>query len=701
MNQTLPLRRYLSRPGCLSWFGALALALAAGFWPVGVLRGESVVIGCVGDFGGAVEGSDKLAAALAVAELIKRWDPQFVFTTGDNNYPDGGADDIDFNVGQFYHEYIHPYGGAYGAGALSNRFFPCLGNHDVLTSNGAPYLDYFALPGNERYYRYRSGPVELFAVNSNPDVDGGTATSVQGRWLQAQLTNSTARWKLVYFHHPPYSAALGGAGNPGMRWPFTAWGATAVLTGHEHSYARIFTNNIYYFVNGLGGEDRESGGQSGGPVQVRYNADYGAMRLEATETNLIFHFVTRNDVIIDTLVLGDPMGSPFLLASPVSQEVVAGSTVNFRVQAAGPEPLRYQWLSNQVELLNATNRTFQILNAQLWHEAEYSARVTGGSSNASSVVSRPATLTILRHPLITRQPVSQKTSGQPVTLTVAALGAGTLRYQWFFNSREIAGATSASLVLTNVLLPAMGDYQVRVTDNMGSVLSQIAHLTVLARPVIGFHPLGQSAPVGGTVTFSISAIGTLPMNYSWRLNGRILTNIMLNQSTCFWTLRDLQLTNAGPYTVGITNLAGPSSTGLSRPALLTVLADADADGMPDEWELAHGFRPEDPADAALDLDGDGQSNLSEYRAGTDPATAESCLRLERTVRGADGSFQFEFAAASNRTYAVEARTSPDGAWEPLLTFPAAASNRVVTVLDPGASAPSQPRLFRVLTPQLR
>jgi hypothetical protein len=41
-------------------------------------------------------------------------------------------------------------------------------------------------------------------------------------------------------------------------------------------------------------------------------------------------------------------------------------------------------------------------------------------------------------------------------------------------------------------------------------------------------------------------------------------------------------------------------------------ADSDHDGMPDEWELAMGLDPGDPADASGDLDGDGYTNVEEY-----------------------------------------------------------------------------------------
>lgn len=59
-------------------------------------------------------------------------------------------------------------------------------------------------------------------------------------------------------------------------------------------------------------------------------------------------------------------------------------------------------------------------------------------------------------------------------------------------------------------------------------------------------------------------------------------------------------------------------------------ADADDDGMPDDWELSAGLNPEDNSDAAGDLNGDGYTNIEEFLNQTDPNAPRKDMPTPRT-----------------------------------------------------------------------
>ncbi|MBI3886737.1 MAG: hypothetical protein HY302_13550, partial [Opitutae bacterium] len=84
---------------------------------------------------------------------------------------------------------------------------------------------------------------------------------------------------------------------------------------------------------------------------------------------------------------------------------------------------------------------------------------------------------------ITTQPISQNViPGANVSFTVAATGTG-ITFQWQRNGVDISGQTSATLSLTNVQGSDAAPYTVKVSNSVGTIVSNQAGLTLQAQAV--------------------------------------------------------------------------------------------------------------------------------------------------------------------------------------------------------------------------
>jgi len=472
------------------------------------------------------------------------------------------------------------------------------------------------------------------------------------------------------------------------------------LSGHDALYERILTNDLVYFVNALSGDQRYPILTLTAGSQIQFNEEFGAMRIEASQTNIVFQFITVSNRIIDSYTLTAPPQPPIgptILCQSRDQTVRLGTNITFSVTAKGVGMLRYQWRFNDNEIPGATDEVFVLNNVQRSDQGTYQVII---SDDIGSLASDPMVLTLILNPVIVTQPQDQTVNqGTSVSFNVIAQGYDPIHYQWQHSGTNLPNATNQFLSISNAQSFHEGLYRVQIFDDVGSTFSQAATLTVRLKPVIIQQPLSISAVEGEDVTFSIAVASTAPMGYRWRFGGLTLTNILLDQTSCFFTIRNVQSTNAGTYTVAVTNLAGPAP--LSSSAVLTILSDRDHDGVPDAWESANGFDPDDSADAGLDKDGDELTNRQEYQAGTDPNSSESKLRFESIqADSALAAVRISFLALSNRTYAVESTDNAAGPWNRVAEFVATSTNRTVEVVD-GLDPNKPQKLYRLLTPVLR
>jgi sugar lactone lactonase YvrE len=132
-------------------------------------------------------------------------------------------------------------------------------------------------------------------------------------------------------------------------------------------------------------------------------------------------------------------------------------------------------------------------------------------------------------------------------------------------------------VLPNVTINNSGVYTVVVTNNYGSVTSEVSTLTVSWPPTVAEQPVNQTNTAGTTANFSVSAGNTGPFTYQWYLNGTNLPDGVITVASwappswpfgiTFDTVGNLYISDIGNYKVRkidsneiITTVAGNGST---------------------------------------------------------------------------------------------------------------------------------------------
>lgn len=187
--------------------------------------------------------------------------------------------------------------------------------------------------------------------------------------------------------------------------------------------------------------------------------------------------------IIITVV--PPSTAPTIGTQPEDQSVNIGSNANFVVGATATG-LEYQWRKNGAPIPGATNFSLFISNVQPGDAGGYSVEIW---NSLGRVTSRTATLTVstgLPEIISQPQPSMRLNAGQELHLVFSVTGTN-LRFQWQHNGTDIAGATSAALLIPVVQAADAGDYRLLVSNGSGTVRSNAIFVTVLP-PLVPIPP---------------------------------------------------------------------------------------------------------------------------------------------------------------------------------------------------------------------
>lgn len=272
----------------------------------------SLKFAVVGDTGRGSRVQYELGTVMA--EYQEKFKYDTVILTGDNMYYDQKPED-------YVKKFELPYK------ALLDRevkFFASLGNHDEPIQRN---YKFFNMNGQE-YYKFVKGDASFYALNTV------YLDKKQLDWLISELAKDTSRWKIAFFHHPPYSSAGRHGSDEKIREVlhplFIKYGIDVVFTGHDHVYERIkLMDGIQYFVSGAGGKIRKNDLKDRSSITAAgFDTDLSFMIVEVVGDKMYFQAISRTGATVDSGVILDRTADGEPKAVPATPEEAAQTAGN-------------------------------------------------------------------------------------------------------------------------------------------------------------------------------------------------------------------------------------------------------------------------------------------------------------------------------------------------------------------------------------
>jgi hypothetical protein len=217
----------------------------------------------IGDWGAG--GGIQKNVATSMEKTIPKDYIQFVVSTGDNFYPSGVSSTTDNQWKTKFHN-------VYKGGLQELKWYAILGNHDY-GLNPKAQIDYSTVFSNwvmpNFYYKFSKNidntTVDFFCIDTQMLIKGSKEEKEQQlQWLEKELSESKALWKICVGHHMIRSHGVYGD-QPFMMKTIKPlldkYSVHLYLSGHDHDLQLIKADNdsFYQLISGAGGGARETG----------------------------------------------------------------------------------------------------------------------------------------------------------------------------------------------------------------------------------------------------------------------------------------------------------------------------------------------------------------------------------------------------------------------------------------------------------
>jgi hypothetical protein len=323
------------------------------------------------------------------------------------------------------------------------------------------------------------------------------------------------------------------------------------------------------------------------------------------------NYLTSLNALISVKPIAEPVA---ITQQPLTLNLTAGDPINLSVEATGDVPLHYQWQKEGSLLLGETNNTLYIEQSTEANSGTYRVTVSNALNEASSKFVSVVVIAAITPLTISQQPQNLVVvTGGTAHFQVNASGGGFVSYQWRKNSINIANAYTNQLIVSPTEMNNAGDYDVIVTNSIGSIISNAATLTVLSSetPIsITLQPTSESVYLADSIKLRTAASGDGLLSYQWFFNGEIISGA--NQAE--YSIGSAEPEHEGNYTVIVNNTYSSEE---SLAAFISVNAKASVQLS---WDIPAFREDGSPLD---------KNEISAYvlEYGDSPSTATGTVQL--------------------------------------------------------------------------